>query len=151
MWKTSHFGFTHLVASISETPSFFLFNYHMLIVEILQEVSWVKNAQNIHSFDRICPFISLLSSFLVEKWNFISKSKKGKKDFLQTWKRNQSIGKRLEGWRRALFSSGSSYTLVQLVLRIIPIYHLFLYRVLVGLANKIERRWGLFMGRLKRR
>ena len=49
------------------------------------------------------------------------------------------IGKRLEGWKRALLSRGGRYTLVQSVLSCIPIYFLSLFKIPVCFARQIEK------------
>lgn len=49
------------------------------------------------------------------------------------------VGKRLEGWNRALLSRGGMYTLVQSVLSYIPVYFLSLLKISVRVAKKIEK------------
>ena len=75
----------------------------MFIVEIPQEISWVKNAQNIHSFDRICPFISLLSYFLVENGTLFQKVKKERKTSFKLEKGTKALERGWKGGKELCF------------------------------------------------
>ena len=51
----------------------------------------------------------------------------------------EKIPKRLGNWKGAYFSLGSQITLIQACLSSIPLYYLSLFRILVGVANTIEK------------
>ncbi|XP_028058859.1 uncharacterized protein LOC114262688 [Camellia sinensis] len=69
----------------------------------------------------------------------------------------ERIGKRLEGWNRALLSHGGGYTLVKTVLSGIPIYFMSLFEISVKVAKSIEKLMRDFLwegkdeGRMKKR
>ena len=47
--------------------------------------------------------------------------------------------KRLDGWKRAFLSRGGCLTLIRSVLSSLPIYYLSLFKMLLGIANNIEK------------
>ena len=51
----------------------------------------------------------------------------------------EKMTKRLEGWLKGRLSRGGRLTLIQSVLKSIPTYYLSLFKILVAVANEIEK------------
>lgn len=59
----------------------------------------------------------------------------------------EKIGKRLEGWSKALLSCEGRYTLVKSVLNGIPIYVLSLFKIPAKVAKALEKLMRDFLWR----
>ena len=56
----------------------------------------------------------------------------------------EKVGKRLDGWKKAVFSKGGRLTMIQLVLSSIPIYFMSLFKlpkVVAGLLEKMMQQF----------
>jgi hypothetical protein len=65
----------------------------------------------------------------------------GIRELLREWKANIVYLQetKMEGWKRLYLSKGSRLTLIKSTLSNLPTYYLFIYPILVAVANKLKK------------